>query len=46
MKYKWRLIIGGIIAMACLVAICAGYDGAIKGTLGVIVGYLFGTAPK
>ena len=46
MKYKWRLIIGGIIALACLAAICAGADGAIKGSLGAIIGYLFGSAPK
>lgn len=46
MRYQWRLVTGAIIALACLLAVCLGYDGAIKGTLGVIIGYLFGSAPK
>jgi len=45
-KYKWRLIIGGIIALALIAGIIIGYDGALKITLGSIIGYLFGTAPK
>ncbi|MBA7672894.1 hypothetical protein ES703_81081 [subsurface metagenome] len=46
MKYKYRLIIGGIIAMALIGGIVIGFDGALKTTLGVIIGYLFGIAPK
>ncbi|GAH94965.1 unnamed protein product [marine sediment metagenome] len=46
MRYKYRLIIGGIIALALIGGIVVGYDGALKTTLGVIIGYLFGTAPK
>jgi len=46
MKYKWKLIIGGIITLALLAGIMAGYDGALKTSLGAIIGYLFGTAPK
>jgi len=46
MKYKWRLIIGGIIALSLLGCIMAGGDGGLKATLGAIVGYLFGAAPR
>lgn len=46
MRYKWRLAIGGIVSLALIAGIIIGYDGALKTTLGVIVGYLFGTAPK
>jgi len=46
MKYKWRLVIGGIICLALIAGIIVGYDGALKVTLGSIIGYLFGTAPK
>ena len=46
MKYKWRLIIGGIIAIGLLIAIYMGGDGGLKTSLGAIIGYLFGTAPK
>ena len=46
MKYKWRLAIGGVIALALIVGIIIGYDGALKITLGSIIGYLFGAAPK
>ena len=46
MRYKYRLIIGGIISLALIAGIIIGYDGALKTTLGVIIGYLFGTASK
>jgi len=46
LKYKWRLIVGGILALALIAGIIIGYDGALKTTLGAIIGYLFGTAPK
>ena len=46
MRYKYRLIIGGAIALAMIAGIIAGFDGAFKTTLGVIIGYLFGAAPK
>jgi len=46
MKYKYRLIVGGILALALIAGIAIGYDGSLKVTLGTIIGYLFGTAPK
>ena len=46
MKYKWRLVIGGVITLALLAGIMTGFDGALKTSIGVIIGYLFGTAPK
>jgi len=46
MKYKWRLVIGAVLALALIAGIIIGYDGALKTSLGAIIGYLFGTAPK
>ena len=46
MRYKWRLAIGGVISLALIAGIIVGYDGALKVTLGSIIGYLFGAAPK
>ena len=46
MRYKWRLVIGGIIAMALIIGVCIGFDGSLKAALGAIIGYLFGSAPK
>ena len=46
MKYRWRLVIGGIIALGLLAAIFMGGDGGLRTSLGAIIGYLFGTAPK
>jgi len=46
MKYQWRLAAGGIICLALIAGIIIGYDGSLKVTLGSIIGYLFGTAPK
>jgi len=46
MRYKWRLAIGGTIALGLIAGIIIGYDGALKVTLGTLIGYLFGTASK
>jgi len=44
MRFKWRLVIGAIIALCLLAGIMAGFDGALKTSLGAIIGYLFGQA--
>lgn len=44
MRYKWRLVIGSIIALALIGGIIAGTDGALKTALAAIIGYLFGQA--
>jgi len=43
---KLRYIIGGAVCIAILVAIIIGGDGALKATLGTIIGFLFGQATK
>lgn len=43
-KAKLTYIIGAVLALACIGAICLGHDGEIKAVLGTIVGYLFGKA--
>jgi len=43
---KTRYIVGGMICIGILVGIIIGGDGALKATLGTIIGYLFGQATK
>jgi len=43
---KLRYIIGGTICIAILIGIIIGGDGALKASLGTIIGYLFGQATK
>lgn len=44
MRAKYRLIIGGIIALALIGGIIAGTDGRLKTALAAVIGYLFGQA--
>ena len=43
---KTRYIVGGTICVAILLAIILGGDGALRASLAIIVGFLFGQATK